>query len=836
LLLPADADLVPALWDDEARGLVKQTGLVFLPGGRILGFAIDRPLSIADLVSAPPARRSEWQSFPAPEPLAGRLHEIILDLPPPTSADILDSGGEDIGNELPRPGAGGLIDTITSKVAMTAGQGLMNLGKLFGLAALTALGARWIASAVERAPRLSESILGRQEAALRELLRLFQDGRLEQALRRALPLGGPSDRGGVPYHSAQLPTHSLLYSLGNLLGGRGRASIWFGGYDVQAELAKEYRKAAEEAAKRGDYRRAAYIYARLLQDYRSAANVLYQGGLYRDAAVIYTSQLDDRYQAARAYEAAGEIDTALHLYRQLGRHVEAGNLLRRIGEDEAALAEYLIAASQMVEAKDWLGAGDLLNQAGWPDLARQHYAECWQRRPEKNDVACALRLANFYQSQGAPAPLLAVLRDGRAYFDPPGREQAACQFYNEMAKLAVTPPLAPAREEIRDLALLGVAVKLRQSAAQESRPGDTVFSYLGQSDLWAAPLRSDAQYAFRTAVKEPVKESSPRSTRGFRERLGTGRVTAVVSAPSSGDVFVAFDNGDLVCFRPTLSETQFVKVYSGGTEVRSLAVDGDGNFVITLQPGANSALLTGFSRLPNGSFRLQHHADYEGRADWMTPLLLQENGVLRLGLWTGGDLLILNPSLGVSRRMGTWKHPVGFGALLLPSFEPEKSPIALLHWYGPSVFYHRTVQGEPQQAFTLSWDLGKLQSSNVQAVPLAWLKHGTWLELAGIDEEGALHWSKLAMLKSDKLAPATTSTAAPDEGYVATAIVRPGLIAGVTRSGVNWLRGGQRFLQVTQTPLRTEAPVVAAFASLPTNELLLICGDGVLERLPVPNV
>ena len=47
---------------------------------------------------------------------------------------------------------------------------------------------------------------------------------------------------------AQLPQHSLVYSLGGMLGS-GPASLWLGGYNVQAELAKEYHKAAEDAAR-----------------------------------------------------------------------------------------------------------------------------------------------------------------------------------------------------------------------------------------------------------------------------------------------------------------------------------------------------------------------------------------------------------------------------------------------------------------------------------------------------------------------------------------------------------------------------------------------------------
>src|SRR5258707_1375520 len=44
LLIPVDAQLVPALLDDEATGLVRERGLIFLPGGRVLAFAPQEPV------------------------------------------------------------------------------------------------------------------------------------------------------------------------------------------------------------------------------------------------------------------------------------------------------------------------------------------------------------------------------------------------------------------------------------------------------------------------------------------------------------------------------------------------------------------------------------------------------------------------------------------------------------------------------------------------------------------------------------------------------------------------------------------------------------------------
>src|SRR5262249_50198220 len=150
---------------------------------------------------------------------------------------------------------------------------------------------------------------GRQEAALRALLRDFREGNLDRALRRALPFGETGERGGVPSSGAHLPENNLAYSLTDILGsGGGPAGYWLGGHDVWTELAEEYRKAARQAARRGDFRRAAYIYGKLLRDYRLAANTLLQGGLAHDAAVLYLTKVGDSLAAARAFEAAGEVD------------------------------------------------------------------------------------------------------------------------------------------------------------------------------------------------------------------------------------------------------------------------------------------------------------------------------------------------------------------------------------------------------------------------------------------------------------------------------------------------------------------------------------------------
>jgi hypothetical protein len=98
LFVPADADLVPALRDDEAAGLVRRRGLVFLPGGRVLGFAPDGPLPPAALLTADNLRRPSWQSFPERPALADRIQEILLDRPEDSAESALDPGDAALGS------------------------------------------------------------------------------------------------------------------------------------------------------------------------------------------------------------------------------------------------------------------------------------------------------------------------------------------------------------------------------------------------------------------------------------------------------------------------------------------------------------------------------------------------------------------------------------------------------------------------------------------------------------------------------------------------------------------------------------------------------------------
>ena len=399
LFLPVDAELVPALLPDEATVLGRERGLVFLPGGRVLGFVPACPVPPRALLQAGRLERFRWEPFPSPPHLAARIDSVTLELPNDAPEVVLEAGGTDVGIEDPLADASEQPSRAADGVTLGLGRALMGLGRLLGLRGLSQVGARWVASVLNRVPRLGASLLGRQEAALRALLREFHEGNLERALRRAVPLGDENQRiKNRPLASGSLPNQAPHYSLADLLQGRrtGSGPLWLSSADVFAELQEAYRRAAAEATRRGDYRRAAFIYGKLLRNYRAAADVLAEGGLFHDAAIIYLKKVIDVPAAARAFERAGEIDEALELYRTRKDHLAAGDLLRRVGEAEAALAEFLLAADNLVSTQGHLAAGELLlEHVGYPDLARTYFERGWAQRPGGSSIGSLFAWSAF---------------------------------------------------------------------------------------------------------------------------------------------------------------------------------------------------------------------------------------------------------------------------------------------------------------------------------------------------------------------------------------------------------------------------------------------------------
>ena len=119
LYLPVDADLVPGLLDDEASGLVRDWGLVFLPLGRTLLFDRHAPIELSELVDAQATadrrRARPWVSFPNENSLADRLTQIAMEPPSEPPETLYESFKQSVR------GGEGLSDGWTTAAASPAG-------------------------------------------------------------------------------------------------------------------------------------------------------------------------------------------------------------------------------------------------------------------------------------------------------------------------------------------------------------------------------------------------------------------------------------------------------------------------------------------------------------------------------------------------------------------------------------------------------------------------------------------------------------------------------------------------------------------------------------------
>jgi hypothetical protein len=844
LLLPVDADLEPGLLPDEVAALVRERGLVFLPGGRVLEFAPSRPLPLAALLAAP-VRRAPWRPLPRPRTLADRITEVVVESPPEEADEVLEAGGEGIGTEAPRPPEAGLPSKALGKAALGLGKGLAWLGHKLGLGGLTGLGAGLIAKALSLAPRLAESLMGRQEASLRELLRDFQEGNLERALRRALPLGGDTPRGAGLHGNDFLPSRDPSYSLWDILRGHGGGGgLFYSSAETYQQLQQEYRRAAEQAVRAGDHRRAAFIYGKLLGDYRRAAAALAEGGLHRDAALIYLHKLSDPLAAAREYEAGGDIDRALRLYRQCGAHDLAGDLLRKAGEEELAVAEYQLAAAKLAAVNHGhYAAGEfLLNRARRPDLALAYYEEGWKRRPDGCPVPCAIRLAQIHTQQEAVGRLVELVGEAERYLDVDGNDAPAGEFFNEVARLAGQPALAGVADELRDRALLGIAGKLRQRVESRTAAAD-VSGMMGASTVWAPAVVSDADFAVKRAVtRGPVLSARARRAGSTLIRARVPVVTAASWAPGSGAIVLGFQSGEVVLFKLPLGEV--LPISREDHAVLSLAVSPDGDTLVVLS-GSDGAgtFLAGYARSVGYRMTsLQPLMTSSVPEDLLLgPLLVGEAAPLA-GVWDWGDLRFLRMPqlLPEGQWMAMHTDYVPGAALLLPSSScppGDRQVLDYLLFAGRQIGYARGPVMTSK--FLLGWKaLGWRPTlpagSTLWRPPLAWLPAGPdAVEVAAVGPEGMLCWARVAFPdgKLGEVSPATMSLAQP---CLAVTLVKPGLLAAVTARAVHWFRVvGRGFARAAEWP-EAFPEAVACFPHRRGDELIVVGADGTVSRAPSP--
>ncbi len=828
LLVPVDGELVPPLLPDEAQALVQRRGLVFLPGDRVLEYDPVKPLSLPALLALPTPKATAWQTVPVAPVLAGELVEITLFRDDPSLDGIIEQGGTGIAENPLAPPNAGFGKQLLGGMLFALGEKLASMGQGTGFRSVAGIGAKLLGAAMSMAPGLAEKLFGAQDAMLKRLVQMFQDGKIEEALRHAMPIGDQPIRGESLAQHAQLPTNDLLYSLRSLLGPNigGGASVFMSSDDTFNRLRREYQKQADLAVQRGDYRRAAFIYARLLTDFSSAARVLAKGGLHRDAAVIYEKKLFDLSAAAREWEAAGEYDRALDMFHQLGDHVSAGDLLRRIGEEERAIAEYQQAATKLREnGGRYFEAGELLRVRGQrPDLALMHFADGWRQRPANGALACATQLARHHAGTADADAFLGLISEAEDFVvsnDP----DSTAKFFTEIARLGKTKPLASIADDVHDRALIAIARKVHECRQTTTHAVAALGGMFATGDVWSTPLVNDARHAIaRTPARVPTKPQ-------FHQiKVGSSTVTAVAASPT-GMVFLGFQNGEVLAYTAATNGVQSVR--SAGAPIVGIRAEFLAGHILVLSYDPSTTLKRLI--LCDGSFQTIGHVETPGSRRPYLGYSVENCGSNHVIIADENDCVIRE----VPSMIPFGQHPfdysgIGVLAVVHGVLRLVSHPLIDFHWivvFGFERSYislstkSQSIDLDLRPGFAWIQNLSTVHQSYIRVVQTGPME----IEIFTLDSIGSVVSIRIDIDKGK--VSKHESYASPIERYRAFTCPRDGLIAGVHTQGVDWWTSPHG--KPIHTKMRLQNPV-AAFTLSDAREILIVEADGTLIRVPWP--
>jgi tetratricopeptide (TPR) repeat protein len=845
LFVPRDADVRPTLRTDEVLSLTRTQGLVLLPQLTALAFDPESPLREVEFLTPPPRSRREWQPLPEVQAVPREL-TVIQAVLPESPAAILDGGEPDgaapvsTGPNAPvpegaRPPGAGFFKSATAGAQLAAGRALNFLGRTTGMTGIAALGSMLAKSALEAVPQLTETILGKQERALREILRQLERGNVEEALRRAPPaFADPDAPKGRIDGGSSLSLRNFSYSLSSLLGGTAGVG-WLGGGDVWGQLAQHYRKLAEDAVRRGDVRRAAYIYGVLLRDVRAAANALAGGGLHRDAAILYRDKIKDLPQAALQFEKAGDFDEALRLYLHLSQYEPAAELMRRLGDEGRAVELFRRAADAMVVAKRHLNAGDLVrDKIGDLAVAEAYYAHGWGTAGSGR-LGCAERLIDLQSAGERWGDLGVLIADAETCFAPPHTEEASRFFELVLRQEAAMP--AAFRDDVRDQARLCLAGHLRDHAAENSSVKNVVTQAFGGSAGWSGSLVRDAHVALKHELAGKPKPAV-KTVNAILSQLVTGPVTAAVATPS-GSVIVAGLHGETQRYvSPTggVETVQGAGAYAsaGNATVVALATDDEATYVVNL------------THLPDSPYPLKFHSFWKrGRGPYRfyNSIGLQCDG--------GFPTQYLMPTIAtfdLRARVVDLSESRTYFIPGLRKFTTKQVPNSgcrtrfvaansVSEWVWDEVFANYSMPKEELNlSHSMPWVPCASHDHALTQPPVSWLApEPSRLELAGVDQHGVAHWSQLNCCQ--RTLTGLHARGSCPEGYAACCFVAPGHVVAVTTTGtvVKLLASGNNLVKEGEPVARIGHASRAVFAAYQpaVREVVVVFSDGVMARVKI---
>jgi hypothetical protein len=244
---------------------------------------------------------------------------------------------------------------------------------------------------VVTASRLSR-VMGRRNAAyIHRMVEMFERGDLREALRYAIPLGGPESDAlrGV---ALRLPRrrHEIEVRPGTASAGSSSASwsVMQMAPDLYGELQRLYRTAFDRLESQGHIEEAAFVLAEVLHAHEEAVAFLERHGRMRLAAEMAEARELPPGLVVRQWFLAGDRERALWIARRAGAFADAVTRLERSRKREEARALRLLWGADLAEAGDYVAAVD----AVWPVFDARRTALGWMNRAIEQGGAPAGRM------------------------------------------------------------------------------------------------------------------------------------------------------------------------------------------------------------------------------------------------------------------------------------------------------------------------------------------------------------------------------------------------------------------------------------------------------------
>jgi len=403
LYIPMEAALSPKVLPQEWEDLLLLDRILYHPRVGLIGFSIQDQLDFKKLLITPGIVSHQWeyaQKGLLPYPA---LTSIKLNTPPVSDLlaklksemgtrplDEIPGGGKDQDqslkkdiNALQRFLLKKLLDSTKGRKEQGRGKrpfdspggaGSNPFANLFGKAGA------WLSQKLDDLEK-------RREQEIQRLLRMLDDDP-DQALRYSIPLDGPYKNRGTAPPSSRLGQRIPDFNLGSLRGG-GKADFWNLDRHYYS-LREKYQKAAKQQLEKGNFRKAAYIYAHLLGDFHTAANALKQGKYYREAATLYKEHLNNTPLAATCLEEGGLILEAIDLYKELAKHEKVGDLYKLLDQSHQAHPYYEKAMVERLKADNYLEACRICeDKLGELERTQKLLLEGW--KTSKQSEECLLR-------------------------------------------------------------------------------------------------------------------------------------------------------------------------------------------------------------------------------------------------------------------------------------------------------------------------------------------------------------------------------------------------------------------------------------------------------------